>query len=958
MKQRKGWLSLAVAPFALAMFAFAQPAQAADYNGTCANLSQQFDGQGNVTISESGSCTLNQAVTASGWIRITAGGAIDAQALTSQNDEVNLTGSGAITLTGPVTTRRNTKLKGSSVTATTISSQWGIQVEATSGTLSLGDVTSNSNGTEFGTNIMLTATGNIGVGNVKNNGTSTTAGIEIRANTGGANVPFKVGGGGTNGSGTLSISSATGGGTDPYYMPGGIYVNSGPVGGITVSSMSNLVVTSSGSRSGVLILDAQGGTLTLPTGVLSSDGTGSQGAGLVSLMAQTITTVNGTIISASQTTSGYQHGVNIAASTINLAGATGLKVKADGNGISDSSGSAYVTIVPKDGVTVAFTGDVNSRNWQINYVIFFQKTGAVTINGATSLLTVSANGDYSRVSMSAYPFTFNNKTVTVQARGTVDHIVQIGYSGAYTNTTGLAFLGTGVVSIDANATTGAGGGVSLFGDKFTFNAPTFNINANGPTTGNGDGGTVYVGSSQLTISPTSKVTVTANAASAAGATGNAILGDISNGSAPKAIQFYPGPVNLDIGTAASVGQVSFAAKGGTAGGNGGTIVISSNPVNLKTANAVNASALAGLGNGGEIFFYSYIQSVDPAATVTAIGKGAGTGGKFTGYSGLAALAGDVNKYVKVDGGTTVGANFHGSISLNGITCQQRKTTSASVWPKTYWNCVHTGNAAETAIDKAIGDVIVTKLSSTARTPIGTRVYVYEFADFTALQNFFSQTFADQVAGATFPATGTTPNIYAAVTAPANRTEPPMRELTIHEIGHAFDIFYSRESNNAGDYNKYVANDFLSLDYIQVDPTSEPKSVKRLPCADTPIPGQPGNFFPDSPPFANVPAVCSGTVLNSAFVGLPNRTIIRNASVAEYFLTQTNSNWAELYAQSLAYQAYAGTSGQSFAYIAIDNIFKNGNYLCVRNWAESVRAGTLPRPLLPACTAAVPSWYSF
>lgn len=203
--------------------------------------------------------------TASGWIRITAGGAIDAQALTSQNDEVNLTGSGAITLTGPVTTRRNTKLKGSSVTATTISSQWGIQVEATSGTLSLGDVTSNSNGTEFGTNIMLTATGNIGVGNVKNNGTSTTAGIEIRANTGGANVPFKVGGGGTNGSGTLSISSATGGGTDPYYMPGGIYVNSGPVGGITVSSMSNLVVTSSGSRSGVLILDAQGGTLTLPT---------------------------------------------------------------------------------------------------------------------------------------------------------------------------------------------------------------------------------------------------------------------------------------------------------------------------------------------------------------------------------------------------------------------------------------------------------------------------------------------------------------------------------------------------------------------------------------------------------------------------------------------------------------------------------------------------------------------
>ena len=897
---------------------------------------------------------MNQAVTASGWIRITSGGTINAQGLTSQNDEVNLNGSGAVTLTGPVSTRLNTKLTGSSVTATTISSQWGIQVEATSGTLSLGDVTSNSNGTEFGTNIMLTATGNIGVGNVRNNGTSTTAGIEIRANTGGGNVPFKVGGGGTNGSGTLSISSATGGGTDPYYMPGGIYVNSGPVGGITVSSMSNLVVTSPGSRSGILILDAQGGTLTLPTGTLSSDGSGSQGAGLVTLMAQTITTVNGTIISASQTTSGYNHGVNIAASTINLAGASGLQVKANGNGITGSSGSAYVTMVPKDGVTVTFTGDVNSRNWQVNYVSFFQKTGAVTVNGATSLLTVSANGDYSRVSMSAYPFTFNNKTVTVQARGTVDHIVQIGYSGAFTNQASLEFKGTGVVSIDANATTGTGGGVSLFGDKFTFNAPTFNINANGPTSGNGDGGTVYVGSSALTLSPTSKMTVTANAASATGATGNAILGDINNGSAPKAIQFYPGPVSLDIGTAASVGQVSFAATGGKAGGNGGTIVISSSPVNIKTANAVNASALAGLGNGGEIFFGSYIQSVNPAATMTAIGKGAGTGGKFT--SNSSALGQDVNKYVKVDGGTGVGANFHGSIKINNVLCQQRKTTSASVWPKTYWNCVNTDPAVESLVDKAIGDVIVTKLNSTARTPFGTRVYVYEFVDFTAMQSYFSKTFLDQVAGATFAATGTTPNIYAAVTAPASRTEPTMRELTLHEIGHAFDIFYNRESSSAGTYHSYVANDFLNLDYVQVNQSSEPSSIKRLPCASTPNPA--GGFFPDSPPFANVAAVCSGTVLNPIFAGLPNRTILRDPNVAVYFFTQKDSNWADLYAQSLAYHAYAGTSGQPFAYISVDNIFKNGNFLCVRNWAENVRAGTLPRPVLPSCSAPVPTWYSF
>jgi hypothetical protein len=137
---KKRWLGLAVVPALLALISFASPAKAADYNDTCANIAQ-FNGQGNVTINEAGSCTLNQAVTASGWIRITAGGSINAQGLTSNTDEVNLTGSGAITITGPVSTRSNTKLNGTSVTATTISSQWGIQVEATSGTLSLGDVT-------------------------------------------------------------------------------------------------------------------------------------------------------------------------------------------------------------------------------------------------------------------------------------------------------------------------------------------------------------------------------------------------------------------------------------------------------------------------------------------------------------------------------------------------------------------------------------------------------------------------------------------------------------------------------------------------------------------------------------------------------------------------------------------------------------------------------------------------
>ncbi len=117
MKQRKRWLGLAAAPFALAMLAFAQPALANDFTGTCAQYPGTFDGTGNVTINNTGACTL-PAVSAAGSVSITSSGtvtalsgisgasvtvnatsgAINASALTASNGQISLTtASGAIT---------------------------------------------------------------------------------------------------------------------------------------------------------------------------------------------------------------------------------------------------------------------------------------------------------------------------------------------------------------------------------------------------------------------------------------------------------------------------------------------------------------------------------------------------------------------------------------------------------------------------------------------------------------------------------------------------------------------------------------------------------------------------------------------------------------------------------------------------------------------------------------------
>ena len=117
MKQRKRWLGLAFAPFALALLAFAPSAQANDFSGTCAQYPGTYDGTGNVSINNTGACTL-PAVDAAGTVSITSsgtvtalsgvtgalvsinatGGAINASSITASNGQLSLTtASGAIT---------------------------------------------------------------------------------------------------------------------------------------------------------------------------------------------------------------------------------------------------------------------------------------------------------------------------------------------------------------------------------------------------------------------------------------------------------------------------------------------------------------------------------------------------------------------------------------------------------------------------------------------------------------------------------------------------------------------------------------------------------------------------------------------------------------------------------------------------------------------------------------------
>jgi hypothetical protein len=693
--KKKRWLGLAFAPALFALIGFASPAQAANYSGDCAGISV-FNGSGNVDITNTGTCSLPNALTASGFIHVNSTGAITAQSLQGTDLDVKTTG-GAITTQALTSTNGDLKVNSATDITTTgaVSSKFSIQANANSGKIAIsGNLASNQSGA--GGNILLVATGNVSTGSISTNSGGGTAGVEIHANTNAVGTVFTLGAASVNGvNTTINTSNATAGGQNPNFIVGGLYITNGNAGsnaGIKITNASNINVAASGSRSGIIYLDARKGTITLPTGALSSSGPAGQPAGQIVLMADTLKTVNNTVITASQTSASFatNHGVIVAASNITVAGAGGLKINGDGNGVAGASQTAYGIVLPTGGISVSSTAfdtnNVNNMLWTPSSITS-TLNAPVTVSGAGAF-TLTANGNNSRAAVYAYPITFSNAAVTISSKGTTNHQVELVYSGTFGNTNGLTLSGTGAVTIDASGSAGndSGGTIYVLVDQATINAsvpsltikadakgtgvgglvtfqptkvvslasPTVNMSANnGKTTSgagvvnfqpNGGNGTAAITSTTFNL--------TANGPTAGnGDAGVVFFGTsaLTQASTTKSIfsakgaaagigkggfiTVFPGAItDYKLGT--NPGNVQVIADGGLSGGDAGTIRINPFPgsLTIDTANAVSAKALGGNAKGGKITLVGNPNLVvNPAvagATINADGKGTGSAGEI------------------------------------------------------------------------------------------------------------------------------------------------------------------------------------------------------------------------------------------------------------------------------------------------------------------------------------------
>lgn len=725
---KKRWLGLSLASTLIAIGAFSTPAMAADYSGNCAFIPNHVTG--NATINDT-ACVIDTGATliVDGTLTIDAD-SVDVKSEIQSVGKVTIrtNGGGELKLRKKASSENNDILlqspqnridtkgleAGNSVQVDAglngaEGATWDIKVD---GQIIVNKIQSNQNPDLHG-NVLLRAAGPISTKTIKTDGDLGTSsvksgGIQIEAYRSGAaaanGAEFVIGGtGAVNGvNGNIITQSTIGGGTSPSFVNGGVYVTMGGrfnTGNIRVADMTAIKVRATQSRSGFIIFNANGGTIFLPAGNLntSGDDTNNSGAGLIYLLARTLDTQPGTILSANQseTAAGTAHQIFICVETLKYRGngTDGLKILNDGNG---GGGFFSLVNISPQGYLVPgnLTSNVNQMPWTFSLgSAELAKDGPLTIDGTegNGQILLRADGNTAAVNVSGYPLAFNGGDVTVRSRGQTLHRINVGFFGTVNGARqGLTINNVGNWVLDANGKAPESGGAAAGGiiqvkadqsSLIALDSPTdpssgnIVIRANGADT-NGDGGIISVDTKSFVLGDTTRAVVNANGAP--NGTGNAVTAPLDS-AGPFAVTFKSGTSDLIFGGGNK--GIRVTATGGGISGNGGTVKIlpSSGKVRIRNSIAFDVSGIGsscGQCDGGQVqVLASKIQGNPapetgiPQISIKAVGAGSGTGGRIELKS-----SGDViaEGHIRVDGGCVSGSG--GSVSITG----QNVTTTGSI----------------------------------------------------------------------------------------------------------------------------------------------------------------------------------------------------------------------------------------------------------------------------------------
>jgi hypothetical protein len=278
--------------------------------------------------------------------------------------------------------------------------------------------------------------------------------------------------------GQLIAHTDNGGNFDPDKFTGGVRVYTKGGGNIRVVSGSDISVTASQSRNGVIFLDADaeaGGKVILGGGTYSVDGTGSSAPGAILLLGEEISMDDDVILTSSyEGSENKNHYVTLSADKVNLGG----DLTINGNGQQ-----GLVELLPKGAVTLSSNMEPDLE-WTTDRPNGVDGTdGELSIEGSGEL-KLSSNGSGCSVLVTGNPVTFQvTNDVTLSSTGPdVYHSVAITFSGETARDAGgVVFQTSGDVNVAVQGTDGGPGGAFLI-DMSLVNVDTTNkitVNADG-----------------------------------------------------------------------------------------------------------------------------------------------------------------------------------------------------------------------------------------------------------------------------------------------------------------------------------------------------------------------------------------------------------------------------------------------------------------------------------------------
>jgi len=584
-------------------------------------------------------------------------------------------------------------------------------------------------------------------------------------------------------------------------------------------------------------------------------------------------TVQTTGVNASATgTTGNGSSVAIAGNQLVLNPSSVTNITANAGTSSGNGGSISITEVTS---TVPVSLGTGSGKLSLSALAGSSSGNGGTINLQAPNATVSnfipsinlsargTTGDGGRFTLVAKDLSFNPSAVSAI---TANAGSSSGNGGtiALTNSTGTGAItlgaGAGQVSLSALAGSAAGNGGSIYvlapAANIVQTATTIDLSSRGQS---GDGGHVTFNGAQLTFPSATPVTLKANAGANSG-----------NGGSISLFTAAATQVNLGTGN----GQISIFANAGSSGGAGGALSITAANAAIVDSHAViDVSGKGANGDGGSISFSSSTfqfaanvasglianagsisgngghinigsAGVNPVVLANGIvvfqasGSGSGLGGTVAISNAKAPApippatnsAIEVGQIIFVNAGASAAvSDFDGSISINGVSCQQHKTAIAS-WPSATWDCT-SGNAV---VYPAVANAAIALPEPYVRYPLvtnNTQLFtMLNLSDWNKFFGNYTQTGGNTDLGETISDTtnGFVASTIFAQDGNGTTNSYPAAE-TVLQLGQAVDVAYSTVSNGT-QFTNAVTADYSISGLMNTTPCSTVFSFNTSLCS--------------------------------------------------------------------------------------------------------------------------------